>query len=265
VIHAALILIASLLALPDAGTADVPPHPAAAGSAAETHPDLPQETFAIVRRPRASRTKAWIRSRRSGDLDWEANYPEMHFSRFLDLARPAFHPPWIGDRTDRERQDALFRFANAVIMDMRDALHIACPGQRCAPLLVEADRLLSSFLRFGSRAFSYADQRPSGDNWNRWYGWRFAGKEARIDVACDDLLEEPEVMCLLAVELAGGLTLTYNPKNSFGNRLDPADFALHRQGSNEQPLGTIVFERSDTGAPRVALSGAVLASRTHPH
>jgi len=72
-------------------------------------------------------------------------------------------------------------------------------------------------------------------------------------------------MCLLAVELAGGLTLTYNPKNSFGSRLDPADFALHRQGSNEQPLGTIVFERSDTGAPRVALSGAVLASRTNPH
>lgn len=259
--HAALVLLVPLLALPDAGVADGPPSSQADAGVAQAPPSLAQESFPIVRQPRARRIWSWTRSRRNPK--WESNYTQVHFSRFLDLAQATLHLPWTRQRTDRQRQEDLFRFANAVIMDLRDALRVACPGQRCAPLLLDVDRVLAPFLRLGPHGYTPVEKQPSGDRWHTWYAWSFAAATTRIDLGCDDMLEEPEVTCELTVALPDGLGLSFNPKNSRGASPEEADFILRRQSSKAEPLGTILFERSDTGAPRVVISGALLAPGTH--
>ncbi|HEX7500645.1 MAG TPA: hypothetical protein VF524_10130, partial [Polyangia bacterium] len=215
--------LTSLLAAADAGAVGpgAPEASAASGddtaagastsAASPAEPRLAATAFATERQPRARRTKAWTRPRHSFSPRWEADYPEVHFSRFLNLARPDFHPPKIHDLTEREWRGALFHFASAVIADLREAIDIACPKERCAPALAEASQRLASFVRAGGPAFTHVDRGGSSDQWNTGYGWRLTDGTASFDLGCNDLTEAPEVTCRLELDLDAGLMLTYAP------------------------------------------------------
>ena len=254
-------VVTLLLASADAGTgnADSPAAHTIATSA-ETASQLGERTFASRRQPKARRTRAWTRDRRGDASGWVSNYPQMHFSRFLDLARPTFHPPWIRDRTAREWRGALFRFTSAVIADMRDALRVACPPGRCSSALSRVDGRLGTFLAAGVGGFTYADRSSSSDRWNTRYAWRLTAGEVSFEIGCDEITEGPEVACNLDLALTDDLVLTYESVNGLAG--DQPDFTIHhRNKPNELPLGIIRLERSPSGAPQVLVNGMALAPR----
>jgi hypothetical protein len=263
----AFALLTSLPATVDAGgtspsptggddVADAAKAPPPAKTAAE--PRLPADAFTIERQPRARRTQKWTRPRRDFSPRWERDYPQKHFSRFLDLARPDFHPPKARTLTPSEWQTSLFRFAGAVIADLHEAVQIACARRRCAPALAEAEERLAAFVGTRDRAFSPVDRKARSDRWNAWYGWRLSGGTASFELGCNDMLEAPEVTCRLELELDDGLVLGYAPKNWLSG--PEPEITLWRQGDGQKkPLGEIQFERTYSGAPVVIISGIARA------
>jgi hypothetical protein len=274
--HFALTILTSLLAPTDAGVLGVGVSDASAGARADAaaittnsassppgqataQPRLAATAFATERQPRARRTRAWTRPQRNFAPRWESAYPEMHFSRFLDLARPDLHPPKIPDLTEREWRSALFRFASDVVSDLRDAIDLACPKGRCAPTLEKASQRLATFVREGARNFTFVDQDASNDHGNAWYGWRLTGGTTSFELGCNDVMEAPEVTCRLELDLADGLVMSYRPQNSMTG--PEPDIAIRRQGEEHgKPLGEIRFNRTYSGTPVVVMAGSALAS-----
>ena len=263
-----LTLLALLLASPDAGrgAAEEPParrqqdadSPSPKLAASEPRPFA--KAFAVERKPRAHRTQTWTKPRDGFAPRWESEYPELHFSRFLDLARPNFHPPKVRTLGNTEWQATLFHFATAVIADLREAITLACPAARCAPVLNQAGQRLAAFVRAGARAFTHTDRGHTIDHWNTWYGWRLESPQASFELGCTDVTESPEVICELDLDLGDGLVLSYAPKNSLA--LPGPDLAIRRQGEpREKHLGEIQFDRTYTGAPVVVIAGSALPSR----
>jgi hypothetical protein len=255
-----LSLLASLLAAVDGG---VPaPEPVAASAAlpgappvepAASAPRLPAQAFAIDRKPRPRRTQAWTHDRRGSYPAWESDFPEFHFSRFLSLARPQLHPPQEPAPTPSQARIALFRFASAVIADFTQAIDLACPKGRCAPMVDEARQLLTGFVRSGPRDFTQTDRTARRDSFNHWYGWRLQSGSTSFELGCMDVSESPEVICELELGLASGLVLTYAPKTAAA--VSGPDITIRRQG-DDQVLGEIAFDRTFSGAPVVILSGS---------
>jgi hypothetical protein len=223
-------------------------------------PRLPATAFPVGRQPRAWRTKAWTRPLRDFAPGWESQYPEVHFSRFLNLARPTFHPPKERDLTAAEWRIALYHFASAVVGDLRDTLSLACPKGRCAPMLDQANQQLATFTRSNAHEFTFAERNTDNDHSNVSYRWHMTGAGASFDLGCDEVTEAPEVTCQMDLELADGLVLRYQPKNSMTG--PEPDIAVGRQGDPRgKPLGEVRFERTYGGAPVVVLVGAALAPR----
>jgi hypothetical protein len=226
--------------------------------AAPPEPRLPAVAFALDRKPHARRTQAWTRPRRDFSPHWERAHPGVHFSRFLDLARPGLHPPKVPDLGEREWRVALFRFANAVISDLRDAIAAACPVGRCAPILDEASRRLAAFQQAGPRAFTQIQDSASQAESNAWYGWRLGGGPTILDLGCHDAPDLPEVTCRLDLELDRGQVLSYTPRNSPTAR--GPDLAICvRNDPPSQGLGEIQFDRTYAGAPVVIIGGSARA------
>jgi hypothetical protein len=246
-------LLTSLLVAVDA---DVPaPEPSASAAPAPPAapaPRLPAQAFAIERQPRPRRTQAWTQDRRGSYPAWESDFPGFHFSRFLSLARPRLHPPQEPAPTPSEARIALFRFASAVIADFNQAIELACPKGRCAPMVDEARQRLAGFVRAGPRDFTQTNRSVRRDPFNHWYGWRLQSGSTSFELGCMDVSESPEVICRLDLELASGLVLTYAPKTRMAG-LGP-DITLRRQ-DDEQARGEIAFDRTYAGAPVVIVSG----------
>jgi hypothetical protein len=249
-------LLTSLLAAVDA---DVPAPEPATGAAlpdaqlATPAPPLPVQAFAINRMPRPRRTQAWTQDRRDAYPAWHSDYPDCHFSRFLSLAQPNFHPYREPTLTPSQARIALFRFASAVIADFTQAIDLACPQGRCAPPVDEARRRLAGFARAGPRVFTETNRSARRDPFNHWYGWRLQSGTASFELGCMDVSESPEVICRLDLDLASGQVLTYAPKTRAAD--SGPDIIIRRQG-DEQALGTIAFDRTYAGAPVVILSGS---------
>jgi hypothetical protein len=226
-------------------------------------PRLPALAYSVPRRPEPRRTQAWTRPRTGFAPSWERDYPEMHFSRFLDLARPQFHPPKIRELAPAEWRVALFRFANAVTSDLADAIEVACPKRRCAPILAEARERARDFGRGGIRGFTYVAHPPKSDPFDGWYGWKLTHGAVSFDLGCIDLREAPEVSCRLDLELSNDLTLQYLPRNpATGPR--PEIRIRHNREAADQAVGEIQFHRTYSGAPVVIITGAALAHSPSP-
>ena len=268
----AFTLLASLLAAVDGGVtgwrpasdedearADEAPPPAKTA----VEPRLPARAYATKQKPRAGRTQKWTRPRRGFSPRWESDYPEYHFSRFLDLARPTFHPPKVRTLTESEWQTALFRFAFAVVADLHDAIPIACAQDRCAPALAQAAQRLASYVRARDRAFTPLARTSSRDRFSTWYGWRLTGGTASFELGCSDIMEAPEVICRLELDLDDDLVLGYAPKNSMTG--PEPDLTLWQKGDErKQALGEIQFDRTYAGAPVVIISGNARAPGSDP-
>ncbi len=214
--------------------------------------------YAIGRKPRAQRTQTWTKSRPGSAPRRESDCPELHFSRFIELGRPDFHPPMVRTLGEKEWRAALLHFTTTVIADLRDAIAVACPTGRCAPVLDEASQKLAAFVHAGARAFTHTDRGRTSDQWNTWYGWHLQGSAASLKLGCNDVTESPEVTCRLDLELDDNLVLSYAPKNSLA--IPGPDIAIRRLGETKgKNLGEIQFNRTYSGAPVVVIAGSALA------
>lgn len=247
---------------PPAGAA--PSAPALAATAPTSpRPRLRAEAFALDRKPRPRRTEAWTRSRRGSAPSWERAHPEMHFSRFLDLARPSFHPPKERDLEPAAWRTNLFRFAAAMIADLRELLTAACPGNRCMPELVETAQRLGKFVTEHPRDFTFAVLTKAPDPaLGTWYGWQLTAGELSFSLGCHDRATSAEVLCRLEVPLADGLVLGFSPAPAQG-RHGPELTVDGREGGDRvgERVGEIELERTYAGAPVVIIGGRALA---HP-
>jgi hypothetical protein len=242
----------SATAPPDAGTAASAP---AAGSTAPPLPRLPAEAFALDRKPRLRQTQAWTRSRKGSAPSWESAHPGVHFSRFLDLARPSFHPPKVRDLPDRDWRINLFRFAAAMIADLREAVAAACPPGRCTPTLRETAQRLGRFVTEHPRDFTYT-ALPAAPGLGTWYGWQLGGGDLSFSVGCHDAPESPEVRCRLEVPLDEELRLSFAPRPGSDDGAPELSLVADEDGRR---VGEVGFERTYGGAPVVILGGRALA------
>jgi hypothetical protein len=235
-----------------------PAVPSAPASSVPSEPRLPTTAFSAERQPRARRTKDWTRPLHGFSPRWERSHPGVHFSRFLDLARPDLHPPTKPRRSPTEWHGALSRFAKDVVADLRDALDVACPPRHCAPTIAEADKQLATFQAVGGRQLTVVDRSNTQDPANAWYGWRLTSDTLSVDVGCQDWSEAAEVACTLEMVLVDGRVLTYRP----GVRMTDSqpDIAIREDGEADgRIVGEIRFERTFSGAPVVILTGEAIA------
>jgi hypothetical protein len=264
---ASLTKLLVLVALSDAGANGAPDDAAEKGepsapvaSSQTREPPLPAVAFALERRPRATRTQAWTRQRRGFAPAWESAYPEQHFSRFLDLAMPTFHPPWVRAPSPEEWRRNLFRFAAAVSADLQRAIAAACPPGRCMPEMVEVASRLTAFVKAHLRDFTYVEQPSGATAFYAWHGWQITGGDTSFSVGCHEMVEAPEVSCRLEVALGDQLMLSYAPRNPYW----PADPELTvLTGDDRGRVGEIQFDRTYDGAPVVIIGGIALAT-PHP-
>jgi hypothetical protein len=253
-----------LVALSDAGANGAPDGAAEKGepvaSSKTREPRLPAAAFALERRPRATRTQAWMRQRRGFAPAWESAHPEHHFSRFLDLAMPRFHPPKVRDPSPDEWRKQLFRFAAAIIADLHDAIAAACPAGRCMPELIEVAQRLTDFMKTHPRDFTYVEQPSGATAVYAWHGWQISAGELSFGVGCHELVEAAEVSCQLDVALDDELLLSYVPRNPhWPAKPEVTLFA----GEERRRVGEIQFDRTYAGAP-VAIIGGIALATPHP-
>lgn len=233
------------------------PAPAVSAPARPPRPRLPAEAFALDRKPRLRATQAWTRSRRGSAPSWERAHPDAHFSRFLQLARPSFHPPKVRDLDAAEWRIQLFRFAAAMIADLRELVTAACPAGRCTSELVAMAQRLGKFVSEQPRDFTFTVLPQAPDpTLGTWYGWQLAGGGLTFSVGCYDVAGSPQVLCRLEVPLDDGLVLGFCPEHTDDRRLPELTLDA---GDDGRRVGEIELERTYEGAPVVILGGRALA------
>jgi hypothetical protein len=180
--------------------------------AASVPPPPPPPAPAATPRPAASATfrghplpKSKQRTRRWTDpipgSPWADAAPDAHWTRF--------HRD-VGEKEEGDpaaTREAL-RFSRAFAIELRDVLSAACAGRRCAAPAAEAARTLAAYLRDPSPAYANG-ARHAPDNWNYVWSWTATGGGVTLRVSCDDMLESPELLCDLGIDLPGDLTLVY--------------------------------------------------------
>lgn len=177
---------------------------------------------------------------------YEDAAPDAHWTRF--------HRD-VGEKKDGDPAAARtsIRFTRAFAVELRDLLADACPPRRCTALVADARKALTAYLRDPSPAHTDAAQR-NVDNWNYVWSWKATAAGVALRLSCDDLYESRDLLCDLALDLPGDLTLVYE---SYDRKVFL--FAAN-DGEHAHPLGRISGDaEGDSGPPVATIDGRLLA------
>jgi hypothetical protein len=176
---------------------------------------------------------------------WADTAADVHWTRFL---RDVAHKK---DGDPAAAREAM-RFTRAFVIEVRDALAAACGPRRCDEPARDAGRALAAYLRDPSPAHANAAQRRV-DNWNYEWTWTATGGGTSLRLSCDNMTESPDLLCDLALDLPGEITLQYGTFHRWVELYAAADSA------HEHRLGTIADVSPDRGPPLISIEGRLLA------
>jgi hypothetical protein len=149
------------------------------------------------------------------------------------------------------------RFTRAFAVELRDALAAACGPRRCARPARDADGALAAHPRDPSPVYANAAQRRI-DNWNYEWTWTATGGGVSLRLSCDDMTESRDLLCDLALDLPGEITLEYGTFHRW--------VELYAAGDPEHKnrLGAIANVSPDRGPPLISIEGRLLALTETP-
>jgi len=177
---------------------------------------------------------------------YEDTAPDAHWTRF--------HRD-VGEKKDGDptAARASIRFTRAFAVELRDLLADACPPRRCASPVDDARKALTGYLRDPSPTHGDAAQHEV-DNWNYVWSWKATAGGVALRLSCDDLYESRDLLCELALDLPGDLTLVYE---SYERRVF---LYAARDDEHAHPLGRISGDvEGDSGPPVASIDGQLLA------
>src|SRR5204863_6329897 len=138
-------------------------------------------------------------------------------------------------------------------IELRDLIANACRSRRCTAPVDDAGKALTAYLRDRSPAYADAAQREV-DNWNYVWSWKATAGGVALRLSCDDLYESRDLLCDLALDLPGDLTLVYESYERTVSLYAASD------AEHAHPLGRIWGDvEGFSGPPVVTIDGRLLA------